>query len=119
MKLLYWLVAAPLMVLAVLFAISNRGAIELGLWPFVERHSAPLFIVLFLTFAVGFLAGGFVAWIGGHRHRVRARVAEHRVNDQTREIAGLRRRLEEADAADGPSAGQTSSERALVPAGPR
>lgn len=114
MKLLYWLVAAPLMILAIVFAVSNMGAVELSLWPLAERQLVPVFLVVFAAFAVGFFAGGLVAWIGGHRHRVRARAAAHRVSDQTHEIATLRRKLEETEAAAAKGNDAGSGQRALV-----
>lgn len=118
MKLLYWLVAAPLMILAVLFAVSNMGAVELGLWPLAERRELPVFLVVFAAFAIGFFAGGFVAWIGGHRHRSRARAAEHRAAEHRREIADLQRKLDETSAAAGSRDGG-GQQRALVAADSR
>lgn len=114
MKILYWLVAAPLMILAILFAVSNQGVVELGLWPVLEGQPLPTFLVVFGAFAIGFFAGGFVAWIGGHRHRVRARVAERRSVEQAREIADLRRKLDSATGASTTGDGSTSGQRALV-----
>lgn len=114
MKLLYWLVAAPLMILAVVFAISNRGLVEFGFWPFIERQAVPVFLAVFIAFTIGFFAGGIVAWIGGHRHRVRARVAERRVSEQTREITALRRKVEEAETTPAKGDDARPGQRALV-----
>lgn len=97
MKHLYWLVAAPLMIVAVLFAISNMGPVTLELWPFSGRLTVPVYLVAFGVFAVGFFAGGFVAWIGAGKSRGRARAAERKVRDEEREIADLKRRLEAAE----------------------
>jgi uncharacterized integral membrane protein len=105
MKVLYWLVAAPLMLLAVLFAVTNRDVIELGLWPLPWVVSAPVYVIALIALAVGFLAGAIVVWISGGKRRGRARAAERKILDQAREISELRRRLEAAEAAQaGPTA---------------
>ncbi len=93
MKLVYWSIAAPLTLVAVLFAISNRDIVELGLWPLPDRIAVPLYLVALGALAAGFLAGGAVAWFGAGRARRRARAAERRAAAQKREIEALERRL--------------------------
>lgn len=58
MKLLYWLFAAPLIVVAVLFAVSNMSSVEIVLWPLPGALETRLFIVVLVPLVVGFLAGG-------------------------------------------------------------
>lgn len=100
MKHLYWLVAAPLMILAVLFAISNMGPVELQLWPLPGTGTVPVYLLAFGVFAVGFFAGGFIAWIGAGRTRGRARSAERKVREEEREIAELKKKIEMAEKAE-------------------
>ncbi len=109
MKLFYWLVTAPLIVVAVLFAVSNRGVVELALWPLPYTRSPPVYLVAFGGLAVGFLAGGLVAWWGAGRSRARARAAERAVRRRENEIEELREQAREAEreaaaARTGPSA---------------
>ena len=87
------------MLLAVDFAISNRGSVELTLWPLPGSVTVPIFILAFGIFTVSFFAGGFVAWVGAGKTRVRARAAERRVREEEREIADLTRKLEKAESA--------------------
>lgn len=113
MKLIYWLIAGPLMVLAALFATSNRGSIELGLWPLPFTVQAPIYLVALCSLAVGFLAGGTVAWFGGARARARARAAERAVRRRDAEIEDLRRK---AGAAEREVAvAQAQASRAVAP----
>ena len=72
MKLIYWLIAGPLIALAVLFALSNRGFVELSIWPLPFSVDAPIYLVALGGLALGFFAGGIVAWFGAGRTRARA-----------------------------------------------
>lgn len=70
MKLIYWLIAGPLITLAVLFALSNREFVELSIWPLPFSLPAPIYVVALGGMAIGFFAGGVVAWFGAGRKSV-------------------------------------------------
>lgn len=95
MKRLFWIVAVPLVLLAALFATANRGPVEIDLWPLSGHVELPLFVALTAAAYAGFLAGAFVAWTVGGRARSRARAATRRAESLERDVAALRRRLEE------------------------
>lgn len=97
MKLIYWLIAGPLMVLMALFAISNRELVDLGLWPLPFTIQAPIYLIALCSLAVGFLAGGTVAWFGSARAWARARAAERAVRRRDVEIEDLRRKAGAAE----------------------
>lgn len=62
----------------VVFLLSNRVAVEVGLWPF-GMMSAWLGPIVVLALAVGLFVGLFIA-LPGHWHwRRRARAAEKRL----------------------------------------
>jgi uncharacterized integral membrane protein len=84
------LIALPLLVLLVLFALSNRAAVTLGLWPTGISLSAPLALVVLGALALGFLAGGVVVRISELRYRRRARQAEAKVRRLEDELAALK-----------------------------
>jgi uncharacterized integral membrane protein len=92
-------VIALLVGIAVVFAVVNRAPITLNLWPLPYVAEAPLYLVLIATLALGVIAGGVAAWLGGARWRRRAR-------DAARESESLRRRVEalERDRAAAPAA---------------
>ena len=100
MKLLYWLIAAPLMVLAVLFAVSNRESVDLALWPLPWVVEPPVYAIVLGALALGVVVGAAVAWIGGGRARGRARSAERKVQEQQRDVEALEKRIEEAEMAE-------------------
>ena len=100
MKLIYWFIAGPLIAVAVLFALSNRGFVELSIWPLPFSINAPVYLVALGGLAVGFFAGGVVAWFGAGRTRTRARAAERTLRAREVELEDLRRKVKEAEIAE-------------------
>ena len=97
MKLIYWLLTAPLIVVAVLFAVSNLGEVKIELWPLPDPLPTRLFMVALVPLVVGFFAGGAVAWFGAGRVRSRARAAERAVRTREIEIEDLREKARDAE----------------------
>ncbi len=90
-RLLGWLLVAPLLLLFVLFAVSNRQDVTLGLWPLSAEFTAPLYLLLLtLTFGA-LLLGLFLGWAAQHSVRVGNR-------QNRREIARLRGMIASAPA---------------------
>jgi len=93
LRYLTWIITIPLGVIAIIFAISNRGMVDVALWPFDGVLTAPVFLVVLVVAVLAFLLGGLVAWLSGARHRRAARQAQHRAD---RLAADLARAEEEA-----------------------
>ena len=87
MKLVHWLITAPLALVLVVFAVANREPINLTFWPLPVALTAPTYLVVLLTLLTGFLLGEFVAWINGHRWRREARTRSRRIEALERELA--------------------------------
>lgn len=51
------------------FAVSNRGMVEMGLWPLPNTIEVQLFWVFLFGLAVGCILGGLGAWLGGMKKR--------------------------------------------------
>lgn len=100
MRFFYWLVAIPLTLIAVSFAVSNREAVTLEIWPVPYVLDMPLYLVGLGGLLLGFLSGGFISWISAGRARSRARQAERRVKEQDRELRDLRAQLLDIKRAD-------------------
>ncbi len=105
MRLVYWLIAVPLLVAAPLFAISNLETVELSLWPLPDEWALPMpvFAVALGGLFVGFVAGGIVAWLNAGRARARARSAERAVRARDIEIEELRRKVQDAERTNAPA----------------
>lgn len=96
----------PLAVIAVSFAVSNRGDVAVSLWPFENEVVAPVFLVVLVPAVVTFILGGIVAWLSGSRDRRALRKTEtaaerfRRERDEARgEAHAARQRSLEAPAA--------------------
>lgn len=84
------LIGAPLLILIVLFALTNTQPVRLGLWPFDFQLELPLSLAVLAGMAIAFLAGGLVVWIGALGQRHRARDAEHKARLLEAQLAQAR-----------------------------
>lgn len=73
------LIIAPLLLLLVLFALSNRTPVRLGLWPTGLSGELPVSLAILGGMAVAFLAGGLLVWVSELAQRRRARRAEQTI----------------------------------------
>src|SRR5271163_480098 len=90
MKILWWIVLALAALLLILFAVSNREMVSVGLWPLPVLVELPLYLVVLGTLILGFVLGELVAWIGGWRWRREARRSRDRIANLERELAAER-----------------------------
>ena len=70
MKLVFWIVVVPVATVLALFAMSNREAVTLGLWPLSFELDLPLYLAILGALLIGFISGVVAVWIAG-RHRRR------------------------------------------------
>jgi uncharacterized integral membrane protein len=96
MRYLSWrlLLASPLILLAVLFALSNTAPARVGLWPTDLAVEAPLSLLVLVAMAIAFLLGALATWFVGVGARLRARRAEQSVAALRAEIQALTARLQ-------------------------
>lgn len=94
MRILFWIIVLPLLLIAAFFAIANRETVTLDLWPLFGQVAMPLFVALLGFLYLGFVFGALVAWWGGRNARARARNAARRVEALQREVAELTARLD-------------------------
>jgi len=87
------LIAAPFLLLLVIFALSNRAATVLGLWPTDLHLVAPLSLVIFAAAGIGLVLGACLVWVNELRQRRRARRAEASVRRLEAEMRALQARL--------------------------
>ena len=84
------LLAAPLLFILVLFALSNKQVVDLGLWPTDVQIALPVSIAVLGIAGLFFLFGALVAWGGTLAERTRARRAEATVRQLEAQLASLR-----------------------------
>ena len=71
-----WILLLPLLVLLVLFGLSNWQEVSLHLWPFDLAWVVPLSVAMLILAALAFLFGATVAWAGSLSWRRRAKRLE-------------------------------------------
>src|ERR1700709_843772 len=86
------LLAAPLLFILVLFALSNKQVVELGLWPTDVSIDLPVSLAVLGIAGLFFLFGALVAWSGTLAERSRARRAEAMVRQLEAQLAASRAR---------------------------
>jgi lipopolysaccharide assembly protein A len=90
MKFLWWVVLALVALVLILFAVSNRESVSVGLWPLPALVELPLYLVVLGTLLVGFFAGELVAWGRNWRWRREARRSRDRIAVLERELDAAR-----------------------------
>lgn len=97
MRLLSWLIGLPVAVVAVLFAISNRHAVELDLWPLPFSVDLPVYLAVLGPLALGLVAGGLIAWFAAGGSRRAARRERRRAQELERQVEVLRQPANDAE----------------------
>ncbi|HEY0832997.1 MAG TPA: LapA family protein [Azospirillum sp.] len=97
MRYLTWIITLPIALAAVLFAISNREAVTLSLWPLPFTVEAPVYLATLIALLVGFVAGGIITWLGQGRNRRRARTQGDRAYHLERELKEAQARAAAAE----------------------
>jgi uncharacterized integral membrane protein len=81
------LVTLPLTLVVIAFALSNRGLVPVGLWPFDEQVEMPIYLLGLGALLLGFLAGAAMAGFGTLSARLRARQETKRAEAAERKLA--------------------------------
>ncbi len=70
------IIGLPVLLLLVLFALSNPEPVRLGIWPTDFTLQTPLSVAVLVGAAVAFLLGGLIVWMSSFTQWRRARRAE-------------------------------------------
>lgn len=92
-RLLSWIIMVPVALAVISFAVNNRAAVEVDLWPVPYTVAAPMFAVVLASLVGGVVVGGLIAWLSGGRARHRARANAKRAAAAEHELSTLRQRL--------------------------
>lgn len=87
MRLLGWLLALPVSLLAVVFAVANRHGLRLELWPLPWSVEVPVYLAVLGPLVLGLMLGALVAWLGGHSARMAAGYHRRRAESLERQLA--------------------------------
>jgi len=95
-KIMRLLIAIPLLLVMLLFALSNKTPVRLGIWPTDFTLQLPLSLAVLGGMAIAFLAGGVIVWFSELSQRRRARHAEQVVRLLEAQVQELKSRLPQA-----------------------
>ena len=98
------LIAIPCLILLIAFALSNQGAVRLGLWPTDVQLDVPLSVAVLAAAGLFFVVGAMMTWSGSFALRARARRAEasvRRLEAQLEVLRGTGRGVAQGGAAPG------------------
>ena len=96
---LVWMVTFVFAVLVVLFVVANVAPVSVGMWPFDTRIEVPLAVAALAVAAVFYLLGATVTWASAVSARRRARKLASSVEALQAEIASLKDKLRQSEAA--------------------
>ena len=100
MRYIAWTLTLPILLVAALFAISNREDLPVGLWPLPQEFLVPGYLMVLLPLAAGLLIGGAVVWLGSMKYRRLARRRGSRLRALNRELDEMRQKQQARDEAD-------------------
>jgi uncharacterized integral membrane protein len=86
LHILSWLLSLPVAVAIVLFAVSNRDLVTLGMWPLPFTIQAPVYVALLTALAAGILSGGLATWLAGRSTRRKLRQSEDQAAELERKL---------------------------------
>lgn len=109
LRFLKMLVAIPVALVIVLFAVANRQSVRVSFDPLSREAPAvfvdvPLFAVVLSALALGVVVGGLAAWLAQGRHRKAERQLKREVSRLASETASLKAVAPESSLASLPSA---------------
>jgi uncharacterized integral membrane protein len=94
MRISGWVAGVPLVILAAIFALSNRSMVTLDLWPLPFDLDLPLYLVVLGPLAIGLVGGASLAWAAAVPARRRARDTRRRAESLERQLGAVRGRTD-------------------------
>ena len=75
----------------VVFVLANRTEMEVSLFPYPRIVTAPVFLVVLVSFAAGAIFGGLFVWMRGHPSRRLSGERKRRVKHLETSLASVTR----------------------------
>ena len=94
MRILYRAVFLVIAIVLILFAVSNRETVSVGLWPLPFLAEVPLYLLCFFSLLIGALIGLVAAWIAGHPNRRELGARRRRIDALERELMATQSQLD-------------------------
>ena len=108
MNLIRWIIAAPIVIGAVLFALANPTNVMLTWSPIHEPKELPLYFIALSFLGIGFLLGAVIAWLNMGKTRADKRRLKKENKQLEKDINESNEKLTQAMANDKPEDKGTS-----------
>lgn len=92
------LIALPVLIILILFALSNPQPVTLGLWPTDLHQPVPVSAAILVGAAVAFLLGAFFVWFPALGARRRARAFERKSRKLEDQVNSLKKKTDSRSA---------------------
>jgi uncharacterized integral membrane protein len=92
-RLVFWILAAIIGLVFIVFAIHNFQGVTVNLWPAPWQITLPVFLLVFVAIFLGLLAGALVAWAALGPTRRKAREDRRAVSRLSNELTETRKSL--------------------------
>ena len=89
-KIIKTVFSVAIIIIAVVFAVSNRGKVDITIFPLPYAISVPLFLFAIIMFAVGLLTGWLISKFSLLKYRKASKESGKRVEALQNEISALR-----------------------------
>lgn len=99
-KIIFWIIAIPVALAIIVFAVNNGALVGLDTWPLPYTPRVPVFAIGLIGLFVGFLFGGIVAWLSAGKTRQRSRNLYRRLESDQREKAILAQKVKKMEDAE-------------------
>lgn len=86
-RIVSWIVTAPIVLVVILFSVSNLEPVTLHLWPLPFDLTIGIWLLALILLFVGFLLGAIVTWIGDRSRRRESRQLARRVRELEQSLA--------------------------------
>lgn len=95
MKFLKWILALPLIIGAIFFAVANREIVTVNFNPLGATTQTPLYLICFLFLTGGFLLGSIITWLCGSDVRRERRKQNKQIKKLEKEIDSHNEKISE------------------------
>ena len=97
MRVIYWILTAPILAFIISFVTSNRDDILIYLLPLPFEITVPLAFVGLFFMIFGAVIGIIIIWINGIKSQIKLRMAATEINAANHKIAILTAKLTDAE----------------------
>ncbi len=78
------------MVVMVVFALTNKHMVHMGIWPFEQTIILPAFVWILATLAMGIILGAVFSSLGRQKQKAKLRILQKQAEQQTKEAKAIR-----------------------------